>query len=568
MRLKRISIPQSDDRRKSAAPHVLWAMPLLVLSGTGDSLARAGSETADTHEFTAPAPARTVRWLALSIVDDGSGRSLAARFHLEVNGAEHVPDAIGPRGLRLAVRHHKKGQRSTALYTRGEGSVIVPLPDRAREGTITVSRGYEYLATRAPFVVDGPETRLTLRLRRWLDLPARGWYGADAHLHFDRLDPATDSDWLTATEADGLSHGHFLTLKGGNLPGLWARQYAHGPAGQAGTAVTGWIRPGTEYRDRLQGHISLLGPTERIDPVSTGGLGDPPVAENFPPLHDVMVRSRSLGGLTGIAHGNALGRQPTGLLDAVLGAVDFVEIANTHRLELEAWYLLLNCGIVLPPAGGTDLPNNPFRDSWQPLLGETRMYVKSAEPPDFAMWKQAVLSGAVVVSSGPWLELDVAGVGPGGTVTLPPGGGDVRVTALLESPRPPQAVEVVHDGRVVKGRTEQRRVGGVHRWRVSRRIRVAHSGWIAARATGARKAALAEHTGIRQRAAAHTAVVRVLVGDEPIRSPAAVRQLRTEIRRLRAIYRRKGTYRNTDDRDHTLALFDRAIVSLQTDNER
>lgn len=526
--------------------------------------AHEGPDSTQTHTFSAPASHGTSPWLALAIVDDVSGKPLPARFQLQVDGDDYTPPGLGDRGVRVEVRHAKKRQRAAFLYSRGQGTVFVPLPGSAGSGTVTVSHGFEYQPILQDFRLHGrAEARVTVRLRRWIDLPSKGWYGADAHLHFDRLSAERDEDWLTVQAADGVAHGHFLTLKGGNLPGLWARQYAHGPAGVAQAAKGRWIRAGTEYRDRMQGHVSLLGPTQLISPVSTGGIGVPSVDENFPPLHDVMQHARDLGGLVGIAHGNALGRQPTGLLDAALGAADFVEIANTHRIDLDAWYLLLNCGIMLPPAAGTDLPNNPFRDPWQPLLGETRMYVQTDTPSDFEAWKSAVRAGAVVVSSGPWLELDVAGVGPGGTVRLPPEGGDLRVTALLQSPRTPHSVEIVRDGQALSGRVRKAQEDGVHHWVLTQRLHVERSGWVAARGYGVRKQALRQHTGIRQREMAHTAAVRILVGDQPVFLEKSVRELSEELARLREIYRRQGTYARQQDLDHVLRLFDQAQESLE-----
>ena len=49
----------------------------------------------------------------------------------------------------------------------------------------------------------------------------------------------------------------------------------------------------------------------------------------------------------GIAHGGALGTETTAALDVILGAADFMEIANTHLYVPELWYRLMNCGF--PP---------------------------------------------------------------------------------------------------------------------------------------------------------------------------------------------------------------------------
>ena len=70
-----------------------------------------------------------------------------------------------------------------------------------------------------------------------------GWLPAEEHLHYDRVDPEHDRDWLTMLAADDLAMGHFMVLKGGNLPGVWAEQYAYGEEGQDGDEndfVTSW----------------------------------------------------------------------------------------------------------------------------------------------------------------------------------------------------------------------------------------------------------------------------------------------------------------------------------------
>lgn len=516
-----------------------------------------------THTFVPPETRRAGRWLSVQVVDDAGGEPLAARLHLELEGDAVAPTGLSSEGLRLEVRHIKRKQQFTAHYSRGTGSAtVVPLPAETRGGVLTVTRGHSWRPERIPFEASRRETRLTVRLRRWVDPAANGWFAADVHLHFSRPDAQHDEDWLAVLDADGVLHGHFLTLKGGNLAGPWARQYAFGAAGQAVGAQGHWIRSGSERRDPMQGHALLLGATEAIEPVSTGGLGAPAVEENFPPLHDSMKRARRLGGLAGVAHGNALGRAPTGLLDAVLGAADFFEIANTHRTELDDWYLLLNAGIVLPPVGGTDLPNHPFRDPWQPLLGETRTWVKAATAPDFDAWKMAVKRGATIVSSGPWIELEVDGAGPGQVVRLPAEGGTVRVVTRLRSPRKLESLHVVHDGDVIRAPPQRTREEGIYHWSVAHQVDVTRSGWIAARGRGVEKRALRHEAGIRQRVMAHTAAVRVLVGDEPIGQEASIERLRKRLQSLRATYVKEGTYAQVQDRSRALALFDQALQIL------
>ena len=106
----------------------------------------------------------------------------------------------------------------------------------------------------------------------------------------------------------------------------------------------------------------------------------------------------------------------------------------------------MNCGYHLPPAAGTDLPNFPFRDRWQPFLGSMRMYVKMDSRRDFQSWKQAVKQGKVFVTSGPILSLSVDGTELGGTVRLPASGGEINIETELASPIGLRTFEIVQNG--------------------------------------------------------------------------------------------------------------------------
>jgi hypothetical protein len=515
-----------------------------------------------TYEVTAPAvlPPSQNR-LILSIVEGQTGKPAAARFSLKVDGKEYIPESLGSHGLRFVSIHEGKKQRMVACYSQGTGTVEVPLPPDVRSGIVTAVKGFEHLPIEQGFTVRKGLARVTLRLERWSDLRDRGWLPAEEHLHYDRLDAAHDADWLTLLAGDDLVHAHFLVLKGGNLPGIWARQFAYGTAGE-GTDGQRLIRPGEEYRDSVQGHINLLGVNEVIAPISTGGIGQPKVVYHYPAFYDVLQLARKLDGIVGPAHGTALGRHPTGIVDTVLGAVDLFEIANTHLYRVDVWYELMSCGYVVPPAAGTDLPNFPFRESWQPLLGETRMYVRVGDDLSFQSWKRAVRRGEVFITSGPLIDFRVNRAGPGSTIKLPPGGGDVHVVVELAGPRPLDALEVVNNGKVFQTKVTKRYDGKVHRWRIDQRLPIDGSCWLAARGAGAPKLALEEHTGIAQTAIAHTAAIRVLVGDKPITSRADADSLTKKLQLQRAFYQTSGRYEMPEHRRRVLSLFDSAIDEL------
>ncbi len=551
------------------ATTMLLAISVLI-SPVGNSAQGHEGHHAATYEVT-PATTKVgdVR-LRLKIVDAQTDRPLAARLTFVVNGQPYVPPALGVHGLRFTSIHQRRKQRFTATYSRGTGDVIAPLPREAKTVTVIAAKGFEFLPATARIDVEKgtvderAAASATLRLRRWIELEAKGWHAADEHLHYERTDPKHDGDWLTMLDADGLSHAHFLVLKGGNLPGVWAQQHAFGKAGEASDGKR-LIRPGEEYRDSTQGHINLLGVNRLIAPISTGGIGSPPVPYNYPPLLDVFRRTHELGGIGGPAHGGSLARSSTSAIDTILGQVDFFEIANTHLYKTDAWYQLLNCGFIVPPVAGTDLPNFGFRDSWQPLLGEVRTYVQCGERRDFERWKDAVKQGRTFVTSGPLIEFTIDGQSPGGVVRLPASGGRVKIRAKLMSPRPIASLELVQMGEPLSTKPIASHSDDTHQLTIERELMVTKSCWIAARGTGGPKTAVERGLNIKQDEIAHTGIVQVLVGDQPIRSDTHIAALRGQLVAQQEYYRTRANYENAEHRLRFVKLFEQAIQRLNAE---
>jgi hypothetical protein len=500
--------------------------------------------------------------LHLEILDRETKRSLPARFSLELDGSPFVARGLDEQGIRLTVSHQLTNQRFTALYSRGTGALEVPLSPDARSGTVYVVKGYEYLPAKVSFDVRQGEAKARVELHRWSDIAEQGWFATDEHLHFDRTDARHDAQWLTILSGEGLSTGHFLVLKGGNFEGVWAKQYAYGAAGEAYDGLH-LVRSGEEYRDSAQGHINLLGLDRVVEPISTGGIGTPSVAESYPPFAAVLQRARESGGIGGHAHGGTQGRSETLELDAVLGMTDFVEIANAFLTELDAWYRLMNCGFNLPPTAGTDLPYFPYRSWHQPLLGEPRMYLRTGTDRSFDAWKAALGRGEVFVTSGPIVQFTVNGVGPGGLVRLPEGGGEVEVIASLASPRPLKELRIIRNGQSVAVNVRQHRKDSIQYLQVRQRIRIDQSSWLAAYGIGETKALIQQKLNVELPAFAHTAAVRILVGDKPIRVAEDVLRLGEKLKKQRDFYRVNAVLANESQRLHFTRLFDEAISKVE-----
>jgi hypothetical protein len=273
---------------------------------------------------------------------------------------------------------------------------------------------------------------------------------------------------------------------------------------------------------------------------------------HWPPALNVLEQARQSGGIVGAAHGGTLSQSPTAVADAILGGLDFMELGNLFLWEPEKnWYPLLNCGYILPPTAGSDLPNAPYRDWWQPFLGSIRTYVKTGGATGSQAWNAALKRGEVFVSSGPIIRLAVNQAGPGGRIDLPSNGAEVDVHATLESPRPMRILQLIQNGKVVASAGP-----GDKRLEIRTRLRIDTSSWLSARGIGAPLPTM------KQEEVAHTGIVQVLTNGRRIFSPAEAARLSQRLAQQKEFYRTTGRYAREQDRQAMLAIFDRAIQQL------
>jgi len=493
--------------------------------------------------------------LVLNVVEEATGEWSAARFSISIDGKPHEPRWIGPHGLRFVSVHVSRRQTKVVTYARGTGPVWVPLAPGAKRVKVDLVKGLDYLPVSLEADVSEESVEIRAGLERWNRLREAGWRAADAHLHYDRTGREADRDWFAMMAGDDIANSELITPKGGIVPGTWARQFALGERGEAADG-TRTIVAGEEYRDRMQGHILLFGLSDLIEPIMAGV---PEAPYNFPTLASVMRQARATGGLAGIAHGGTFGTSSTALADAVGGAADFLEIASWRweLVPLDDWYRLLNCGYALPATAGTDLPNNPRREPWQPFLGGMRMYARTGDSTGSPAWNEAVRRGETFVSSGPVIEFAAKGVGPGGTLCLPSEGGSVRVSAVMRSPRDLERLELVRNGAVVATASDQLREGKVRSLRLETDTQFDRSGWIAVRGEGVPSVLPGGNE------VAHTSAVRVLVDGEPIWSADDGEALISTLRQQRNHYERSGRYATASDRAEALAVFDQALDGLR-----
>jgi hypothetical protein len=164
--------------------------------------------------------------------------------------------------------------------------------------------------------------------------------------------------------------------------------------------------------------------------------------------------------------------------EAMQGLVDTIEVAclwSDERGTADAWYRLLDLGLPIAPSAGTDAFSNFYRSM---TVGATRVYVNLDGP--LTRFYRGLRRGRSFVTTGPFLDFEVGGAGPGEILSGAAGSpADFRLTVI--SAVPVETVEVLVNGKVV-WKDEGLAAPGKRVY--SGKVPVPAGGWIAARAHG------------------------------------------------------------------------------------
>ena len=189
------------------------------------------------------------------------------------------------------------------------------------------------------------------------------------------------------------------------------------------------MRVGTENRQHVLGHISLLGYSGRIiAPMTTGGpdesaLGDPVDCL----LMEWARQCRKQGGLVVLPHfPNPRAENAAAVVSGQVHAIEMTSWGNLwggiDPYSLSDWYRYLNCGYQVAAVGGTD------KMAADTAVGTVRTYARipAGRPFSYDNWMEAVRRAETFVTYGPLLEFMVEGRPMGSQLDLPAGGRDSR----------------------------------------------------------------------------------------------------------------------------------------------
>ncbi|OBP78398.1 hypothetical protein BAE39_29990 [Mesorhizobium loti] len=337
-----------------------------------------------------------------------------------------------------------------STYISGQATIDLPLG----EVYLEITKGFEIRPVRKTFTITRDTEQITVEIEKALHWREQGWVTADTHVHF--LSPATA---MLEGAAEGVNVINLLASQWGELMTNVGDFDGHTTFGTKAAGGTGefLVRVGTENRQHVLGHISLLGYSgNMILPLCSGGPDESALGDSV----DVLLtewaeQCRKQGGLVVLPHFPDPRLENAATI--VLGEADAVEMTSFRDLysginaySLSDWYRYLNNGYLIPAVAGTDKMSAEF------AVGAMRTYAKIPEHKAFSYetWMNAVRSGHTFVTTGPLIDLDVDGKPMGSRFGLPSAGGTVTVSWNAASVIVPMTrIDLVVNGEVKESRT-------------------------------------------------------------------------------------------------------------------
>ncbi len=395
------------------------------------------------------------RRVRLRVIDKSGGKQVAVKLHVHGEAGEYlapvdrhrIPNTYWYEDWSV---DYVNPASHYCTYIPGETVMDLPLG----KVYVEISKGFEIAPVRRIVNIRPSTAELDFTIERVLPWRDRGWVTADTHVHF--LSP--HSAHLEGA-GEGINVVNLLASQWGELMtnvGDFDGKTTYGSHDSGGDGEY-LVRVGTENRQHVLGHISLLGyDGSIIAPMTTGGpdesaLGDP--VEIL--LTEWARRCRRQNGIVVLPHFPHPRAEHAAAI--VLGEIDGVEMTSWSDLyggidpySLSDWYRYLNCGYFVAAVGGTD------KMAATTAVGAVRTYAKlpSGAVFDYDAWKNAVRAGETFVTYGPLMEFSVDGRPAGSRIKMRRGGGSVAVEWKVASVTIPMTrVELIVNGEIRESRS-------------------------------------------------------------------------------------------------------------------
>jgi hypothetical protein len=393
---------------------------------------------------------RATQRVTLRVVDVRDGRQVAVKLHVHGASGEYLAPTDRHRIVNPAwfedysVDFAHRGTHA-CTYIPGETRIDVPLGPVYVE----VSKGFEIRPVRRRCEITPETQEVVIKVDKVLPWRERGWVTADTHVHF--LSPVSA---LLEGAGEGVNVVNLLASQWGELMTNVGDFDGHTTWGsrEAGGDGEYLVRVGTENRQHVLGHISLLGyGGPIIAPMTTGGPDESALGDPIEVLLTEWARAcHAQGGVVVLPHfPNPRAEHAASIVSGDIDALEMTSWGDLYSginpYSLSDWYRYLNCGYMVAAVGGTD------KMSASTAVGTVRTYarIQEGQPFTYPQWMDAVRRGHTFVTYGPLLDMAVDGHPMGSRIEMSGTGGHVDVTWEVASVTVPMSrVDLIVNGEV------------------------------------------------------------------------------------------------------------------------
>ena len=401
------------------------------------------------------------------VVDKSTGKIVASRLYVqnEESSEWHFARSTAVAGTEVVCNKQLGQTASIEKHTTlsAEGFQLDLKPGKYR---VSAMRGKEYIPTTTSVTIHegGGRVDVKLELGRFVDMPARGWYSGDTHVHR----PLSEVENLIQAEDVNVAFPMTYWVRDSNeIPATTAPVLDAKPIHVDSTHV---IYPvNTEYeifsvnrKRHTQGAVLVLN-------------HQTPLNKPAPPVLPIAEEARRQNAILDLDKHS----WNWSMMIIPLMNVDLFELSNNHHWQTEfgfpqwtfenapdwpeiergengftelgwtefgfqTYYTLLNCGFRMRVTAGTASGVHPV------ALGHGRVYVHCGEKFDYKSWVSNLNAGHSFVTQGPLLDVRFNGELPGTTWTKSAPDNSVRVTGEIRSLHALKKVDVIVNGLVAK----------------------------------------------------------------------------------------------------------------------
>jgi hypothetical protein len=417
-----------------------------------------------------PVPTRaTETSVRLEVIDAEDGRPIPCRVSIRgEDGTWYFPEATTTEASAVSYRKQAIGHTDIVVMhtTLSAHPFVVRLPEGRY--TLTAERGKEYHLERMPFTVRDKPYTVVVKLKRWMNMAARGWYSGDTHTHRSLAELPN----VMLAEDLNLAFPLIDWVREAFVPPIDRREGSFRDPGTAAIRVDAnhlIVPRNTEYEIfTVGGKEHTLGAFFAINHKTSLDLGVPPVV----PVAD---RAHREGALIELDKHN----WPWSMALVPVMPVDLFELSNNHVWETEfafrdfgeapapemaierdakgfterGWidfgfknyYALLDCNFRLRPTAGTASGVHPVP------LGFGRVYVHLDGTLDAGAWLKGLNAGRSFVTTGPMLFVTLDGHEPGHRFPQTTAARrDYPLAGSIASATPLDRIEIVLNGEVAR----------------------------------------------------------------------------------------------------------------------